>query len=104
MSESARISGSLNHRIILRQIQDSMSPLLLDAMPEVGVPKRLGCPVRIRGEIAAFVFVDGGEAPLGELDIRATEHAQSSQRCISSIAQRSICKKNDWAMRWLVRC
>ncbi len=65
----------LNHRIILRQIQDSMSPLLLDAMPEVGVPKRLGCPVRIRGEIAAFVFVDGGEAPLGELDIRATEHA-----------------------------
>lgn len=65
----------LNNRIILRQIQDSMSPLLLDAIPEVGVPKRLGCPLRIRGAIAAFIFVDGGDMPLGELDIRATEHA-----------------------------
>lgn len=65
----------LNNRIILRQIQDSMSPMFLDAMPEVGVPKRLGCPIRIRGEIAAFIFVDGTGPQLGELDVRATEHA-----------------------------
>ncbi|MGT2509570.1 PucR family transcriptional regulator [Cupriavidus basilensis] len=65
----------LNSRIILRQIQDSVSPMLLEAIPEVSVPRRLGCPIRIRGEIAAFVFVDDGKEPLGELDIRATEHA-----------------------------
>lgn len=65
----------LNSRIILRQLQDTMSPIPLDAIPEVGTPRRLGCPIRIRGEIAAFIFVDEDGSPLGELDIRATEHA-----------------------------
>lgn len=65
----------LHNRIILRRIQDSVSPILIDPQPEVDVPRRLGCPIRIRGEIAAIVFVDEGDEALGELDIRATEHA-----------------------------
>lgn len=66
---------ALNSKVILRKIQDSVCPILIDAQPEVSVPRRLGCPIRIRGELAAIVFIDEGEAPLGELDIRATEHA-----------------------------
>ncbi|ODP31087.1 PucR family transcriptional regulator [Pandoraea sp. ISTKB] len=65
----------LHNRIILRRIQDSVDPILVEAQGEVGVPRRLGCPIRIRGEIAAIVFVDEGDCELGELDIRATEHA-----------------------------
>lgn len=65
----------LHNRIILRRIQDSVSPILIEAQPEVHVPRRLGCPIRIRGEIAAIVFVDEGQDALGELDVRATEHA-----------------------------
>ncbi|WP_454739170.1 PucR family transcriptional regulator [Cupriavidus necator] len=65
----------LNNRILLRHIQDSVAPVLVEAQPDVGVPRRLGCPIRIRGEITAFIFVDEGRSPLGELDIRATEHA-----------------------------
>ncbi|VVE15684.1 CdaR family transcriptional regulator [Pandoraea iniqua] len=65
----------LHNRIILRRIQDSVGPMLIEAQPDVGVPRRLGCPIRIRGEIAAIVFVDEGNDELGELDIRAAEHA-----------------------------
>lgn len=65
----------LNNRLILRQILDSVSPVLIDAQSETGMPRRLGCPIRIRGEMAAIVFVDEGDSPLGELEIRAAERA-----------------------------
>jgi len=66
---------ALNRRAVLRQMQDSMHPILIDAEPEAAMPRRLGCPIRIRGELVAIVFVDEADLPLGELDIRATEHA-----------------------------
>ena len=65
----------LDRKVILRKIQDSVTPILIDPQPEAGMPRRLGCPIRIRGEMVAIVFVDEGDTPLGELDIRATEHA-----------------------------
>jgi len=66
---------ALNRKVVLRQMQDSLHPILIDAQPEAAMPRRLGCPIRIGGELVAIVFVDEGDTPLGELDIRATEHA-----------------------------
>lgn len=58
-----------------RRIQDSVSPVAIEGDAALGVPRRLGSPVRIGGELVAIVWVDEGNAPLGELDVRATEHA-----------------------------
>lgn len=66
---------ALNANLLLRKLQDSITPVLIDAQPEVCMPRRLGCPIRIRGEMVAIVWVDEGDQPLGELDVRAAEHA-----------------------------
>lgn len=58
-----------------RRVQDSVSPVAIEGDAALGVPRRLGSPVRIGGELVAIVWVDEGAAPLGELDVRATEHA-----------------------------
>ena len=73
-SEQAYMQA-LNRKVILRRMQHSMHPILMDAEPEAAMPRRLGCPIRIRDELVAIVFVDEGTMPFGELDIRATEHA-----------------------------
>ncbi len=66
---------TLHRNATLRQMRDSMRPILLVPQPELAIPRRLGCPIRSAGELVAMVFVDEGDVPLGELDIRATEHA-----------------------------
>lgn len=66
---------ALDRKAILRRMPDAVHPILIEAQPESGMPRRLGCPIRIGGELVAIAFVDEGEQPLGELDIRATEHA-----------------------------
>ncbi|WP_395400897.1 PucR family transcriptional regulator ligand-binding domain-containing protein [Pseudoduganella sp. UC29_106] len=66
---------ALNRKVVLRRMQHSMHPILIDAQPGATMPRRLGCPIRIRDELVAIVFVDEGTTPFGELDIRATEHA-----------------------------
>jgi purine catabolism regulator len=58
-----------------RRIQDSVSPVAIEGDGALGVPRRLGSPVRIGGELVAIVWVDEGASPLAELDVRATEHA-----------------------------
>jgi len=65
----------LTRKVIIRRMQDSRHPILIDAEPEAATPRRLGCPISIRDELVAIVFVDEGMMPFGELDIRATEHA-----------------------------
>lgn len=69
---------TINRDLTFRRIQDSVRPVQLEPVAsagEAGAARRLGCPIRIRGELVAVVFVDEGDVPLGELDIRATEHA-----------------------------
>ncbi len=65
----------LNSKAILRRMQDAIHPILIDAQPEAAAPRRLGCPIRSGNELVAIALVDEGDTPLGELDIRATEHA-----------------------------
>ncbi|GAA4343577.1 PucR family transcriptional regulator [Pigmentiphaga soli] len=51
------------------------APFWIEAMPERGFARRLGCPIVVHGGQAALVWLDDGPHPLGELDVRAAEHA-----------------------------
>ena len=74
-SRERRFMRELDSSLVFRRIQDSVKPVMVDGMPTIGMPRRLGCPIRIRGELVAIVWLDDGAQPLGELDIRASEHA-----------------------------
>lgn len=79
----------------LKRIQDSISPVLMAPIAEQNQAQRLGCPVRIGGGLAAIIWLDEEDTPLGELDVRATEHAAlvaalhiSHQRALHSQEER----------------
>lgn len=59
----------------LERIRSSTAPIRIPALPEVGLSARVVCPIRLGGEIAGFVWITEGHAPLSDLDHRAAEHA-----------------------------
>lgn len=62
-------------RTVRQAISASTRPMIVDASPAAGLPRRLAAPVRLQAELVAIVWVDENAEPLSELDIRATEHA-----------------------------
>ncbi|KJV27342.1 CdaR family transcriptional regulator [Aquitalea magnusonii] len=64
----------LNEFVILRKIQDSTSPILIEKNSNVNAPQRIGYPIRIRGEMVAIIFIDETSNGFTELTFRATEH------------------------------
>jgi purine catabolism regulator len=59
----------------LERIRASSEPVRIPAIAEVGLSARVVCPIRLGGEIAGFVWIMEGHAPLSDLDHRAAEHA-----------------------------
>lgn len=59
----------------LKRVQDSVAPLVLDAVPDLAISRRLACPIRIGGGLCAIVWVDEESRPFDANDLRATEHA-----------------------------
>lgn len=59
----------------LKRIQDSVSPVLVAALPALGTQARLGCAVRIGGGLVAIAWLDDGGAAFSTDDARALEHA-----------------------------
>jgi len=45
------------------------------ALPELELSARVACPIRVSGELVGLVWVLEGDSPVGELDLRAAEHA-----------------------------
>ena len=57
------------------RMRASVEPVRIPAIPSVGMEPRVVCPIRIAGELAGFVWILEGAAPLSDLDHRAAEHA-----------------------------
>jgi PucR family transcriptional regulator, purine catabolism regulatory protein len=53
----------------------SSAPVRLPPLPELEFAARVGCPIRVGGAVAGFVWIIEGHEPLSELDHRAAEHA-----------------------------
>lgn len=67
--------GEFERRGLLHELRASASPVRLPPMPELELAARLVCPIRVGGELAGFVWIIEGAAPLAEVDHRAAEHA-----------------------------
>lgn len=58
-----------------RIIRASVRPIQIPGAPELGITRRVVCPVRIKQELVGLVWIIEGTNPLSELDMRAAEHA-----------------------------
>jgi purine catabolism regulator len=56
-------------------IMTSPGALRIPGIPELGVPPRVVCPIRIKTELVGSVWVIEDERPLTELDLRGCEYA-----------------------------
>jgi purine catabolism regulator len=57
------------------RIRTASAPVRIPEIPELGMSARVACPIRIGRDLAGYVWILEGDAPLGELDHRAAEHA-----------------------------
>lgn len=69
MPEALATSG------LLDEIRASLGPLRVPATPEIGLPPRVVCPIRLGSELVGLVWIIEGDVKLSELDFRAAEHA-----------------------------
>ena len=60
---------------LLDEIRASSGPVRVPAMPEIGLPPRVVCPIRLGSELVGLVWIIEGDVKLSELDFRAAEHA-----------------------------
>lgn len=58
-----------------RLVRASVRPIQIPGAPELGIKRRVVCPVRIKQELVGLVWIIEGANPLSELDTRAAEHA-----------------------------
>lgn len=59
---------------IIELLQRTAKPFLFRGFPDLGMRDRIVCPVRISGEMVAYVDILSGEEPLTDLDMRVAEH------------------------------
>ncbi|MCG2574782.1 PucR family transcriptional regulator ligand-binding domain-containing protein [Acinetobacter sp. ME22] len=59
----------------LKQIQNALTPIVIEFEEQDESFRRLGCPVRIGGGLTAIIWLDEDKNEFKELDIRALEHA-----------------------------
>lgn len=69
------VMAELERRGHLQRLRSQREPLHVPAIPELGLSARLACPIRVSGELVGLVWVIEGDSPVGELDLRAAEHA-----------------------------
>jgi purine catabolism regulator len=56
-------------------IEQSSGSLRIPSVPETDAAARIVCPIRLKGELVGVVWIIESKEPLGELDMRAAEHA-----------------------------
>ncbi|MEJ2289187.1 MAG: PucR family transcriptional regulator ligand-binding domain-containing protein [Deinococcales bacterium] len=59
----------------LQRLRTQRAPVRVPGVPELGLTPRVACPIRVSGELVGLVWVLEGATPVGELDLRAAEHA-----------------------------
>jgi PucR family transcriptional regulator, purine catabolism regulatory protein len=69
------VMAELERSGILQRLRTQKDPVWVPAVPELGLTPRVACPIRVSGELVGLVWVLEGSAPVGELDVRAAEHA-----------------------------
>ncbi len=57
------------------QMRRTVKPMRIPAQPDIGLASRVVCPVWLKNELVGLVWILEGEVPLGDLDVRAAEHA-----------------------------
>ncbi|GGC75634.1 PucR family transcriptional regulator [Undibacterium terreum] len=60
---------------LLRRIAESKHPVSIPHVLELNDTPRVSYPIRIRGELLGIAWINETDSPLGELDLRAVEHA-----------------------------
>jgi purine catabolism regulator len=69
------LMGQLDQLGWLGKIRDSRTPVQIPRIDALNLAPRIAYPIRIRGELLGLAWVIETGLPLGELDIRAVEHA-----------------------------
>jgi len=59
----------------LQRLRSQKDPVRVPALRELELSARVACPIRVSGELVGLVWVLEGDSPVGELDLRAAEHA-----------------------------
>ncbi len=60
---------------IIQSLRTSPRPFLFQGFPDLGMKERIICPVRLSGEMVAYVDILSGDEPITELDMRVAQHA-----------------------------
>ena len=71
----AQLAQALASSGLADEIRQSVGPVRVPAMPELGLAARVVCPIRLGKELVGLVWIIEGDAKLSELDVRAAEHA-----------------------------
>jgi purine catabolism regulator len=69
------VMAELERRGYLQRLRSQKDPVRVPALPELELSARVACPIRVSGELVGLVWVLEGDSPVGELDLRAAEHA-----------------------------
>ena len=69
------VMAALERAGILQRLRTQKEPVRVAAVPELSLTPRVVCPIRVSGELVGLVWVLEGVTPVGELDLRAAEHA-----------------------------
>lgn len=71
----AAIVGWMERHRAIRELAQGHTAIRFPRFEEGDLPAGLGCGIRIRGELAGVVWISAEGSALGDLDVRAAEHA-----------------------------
>jgi purine catabolism regulator len=69
------IAASVERHRVIRELRQSHTAIRFPQVEEDNFPGGLSCGIHIRGELAGVVWISAEGPPLGDLDVRAAEHA-----------------------------
>ncbi len=69
------VRTALRERGYYALITGSQEAVRIPAIPSVGLSPRVACAVWLKNELEGIVWILEGDEPLGEIDLRAAEHA-----------------------------